>query len=84
MSTAPAWILHVDLDQFLASVELRRHPELAGLRILIVGLPVAQRDILEALHLIPDVVPEKDLFDDFPSLKNALPRVLAEIGAMRH
>lgn len=56
----------------------------AGLRILIVGLPVAQRDILEALHLIPDVVPEKDLFDDFPSLKNALPRVLAEIGAMRH
>ena len=54
-----------------------------GLRILIVGLPVAQRDILEALHLIPDVVPEKDLFDDFPSLKNALPRVLAEIGAMR-
>jgi SulP family sulfate permease len=50
-----------------------------GLRILIVGLPVAQRDILEALHLIPDVVPEKDLFGDFPSLKNALPRVLAEI-----
>jgi SulP family sulfate permease len=55
-----------------------------GLRILIVGLPVAQRDVLEALHLIPDVVPEKDLFDDFPSLKNALPRVLAEIGTMRH
>jgi sulfate permease, SulP family len=55
-----------------------------GLRILIVGLPVAQRDILEALHLIPDVVPEKDLFDDFPSLKNALPRVLAEIGGMKH
>ena len=54
-----------------------------GVRILIVGLPVAQRDILEALHLIPDVVPDKDLFDDFPSLKNALPRVLAEIGAMR-
>ena len=54
-----------------------------GLRILIVGLPVAQRDILEALHLIPDVVPEKDLFDDFPSLKNALPRVLAEIRATR-
>jgi SulP family sulfate permease len=50
----------------------------AGLRILIVGLPVAQRDLLETLHLVPDVVPEKDLFDDFASLKAALPNVLME------
>ena len=55
----------------------------AGLRILIVGLPVAQRDILKALRLVPDVVSEKDLFDDFLSLKDALPSVLAEIGTMR-
>jgi sulfate permease, SulP family len=55
----------------------------AGQRILMVGLPVAQRDILKTLHLVPDVVPEKDLFDDFLSLKNALPRVLAETGATR-
>lgn len=52
----------------------------AGVRTLIVGLPVAQFDILEALHVIPDVVPEKDLFPDFPSLKTALSRVLAEIS----
>ena len=56
----------------------------AGLRILIVGLPVAQLDILEALHVIPEVVPERDLFPDFLSLKTALPRVLAEIEAVRH
>jgi SulP family sulfate permease len=55
----------------------------AGQRILIVGLPVAQLDIMKTLHLVPDVVPEKDLFDDFLSLKNALPRVLAETGATR-
>jgi SulP family sulfate permease len=53
----------------------------AGQRILVVGLPLAQRDILERLHLIPDVVPENDLFDDFLSLKAALPRVLSEIEA---
>ncbi|WP_400996301.1 DNA polymerase IV [Agromyces sp. GXQ0307] len=31
-----SWVLHVDLDQFIAAVEVLRHPELAG-RPLIVG-----------------------------------------------
>ena len=36
MSAAPRWILHVDLDQFQAAVEMLRHPELIG-RAIIVG-----------------------------------------------
>src|SRR5690349_23593211 len=31
------WVLHVDLDQFIAAVEVLRRPELAGLPLIIGG-----------------------------------------------
>ncbi len=36
-TSASRWVLHFDLDQFLASVELRRHPELAGRPVIVGG-----------------------------------------------
>lgn len=33
----PAWVLHVDLDQFIAAVEVLRRPELAGLPLIVGG-----------------------------------------------
>ena len=52
-----------------------------GMRIVVVGLPVAPRDILEAICVIPELVSWEDLFADFAELKAALPKMLAEIGA---
>src|SRR5260221_10765283 len=37
MSSRTLWILHVDLDQFIAAVEVLRHPELRGRAVVIGG-----------------------------------------------
>lgn len=36
-ATARPWVLHVDLDQFIAAVEILRRPELAGLPVIVGG-----------------------------------------------
>jgi SulP family sulfate permease len=51
----------------------------AGARVLLVGLPVPQLDLLKRLQLIPAVVPESDVFGDFDALKRALPEKLKEL-----
>ena len=35
--TARPWVLHVDLDQFIAAVEILRHPELSGKPVIVGG-----------------------------------------------
>ncbi len=37
MGDARGWVLHVDLDQFVAAVEVLRHPDLAGRPVIVGG-----------------------------------------------
>ncbi|HET7476016.1 MAG TPA: DNA polymerase IV, partial [Dermatophilaceae bacterium] len=37
MPEPTAWVLHVDLDQFIAAVEVLRRPELAGRPVIVGG-----------------------------------------------
>jgi SulP family sulfate permease len=55
----------------------------AGVRLLLVGVPVAHLDLLKRLQVIPAVLPESDVFTDFEAVKKALPGRMEEMQAPR-
>ena len=54
--------------------------EAANLRVLLVGLPQSQIDRLEAMQVVPGLVPRENVFDKFEVFRRELPGIIAKLG----
>ena len=54
--------------------------EAANLRVLLVGLPQNQIDRLEAMQLVPGLVPRENVFDEFEAFRRELPGIIEKLG----
>jgi sulfate permease, SulP family len=54
--------------------------EAAGLKVLVVGLPQDQIDQLEAMHIVPTLLSEDNIFPSFERFKQRLPAIIEELS----
>ncbi len=54
--------------------------ESAALRVLLVGLPKSQIDRLEAMQVVPSLMPRENVFDNFETFRQALPGIIGKLG----
>jgi SulP family sulfate permease len=51
----------------------------ANLRVVLVGLPQSQIDRLEAMQLVPDLMPRENVFGKFEEFRRELPGILEKL-----
>jgi SulP family sulfate permease len=54
--------------------------EAANLQVFLVGLPQSQIDRLEAMQVVPNLVPRKNVFDKFEAFRRELPGIIEKLG----
>ena len=54
--------------------------EVANLRVFLVGIPQTQIDRLEAMQVVPDLVPREHVFDKFEAFRRELPGIIEKFG----
>ena len=77
-------ISYMDQTGIYALQESLTNLKRAGLRVVIVGITVANLDILRAFQVVPHVVAEEDIFENFAALKRELPAILQRFHAADH
>ena len=54
--------------------------EAANLRVFLVGLPQSQIDRLEAMQVVPNLVPRENVFNEFETFRRELPGIIEKLG----
>jgi hypothetical protein len=47
-------------------------------RVLLVGLPKSQIERLEAMQVVPGLMPRENVFDNFETFRQALPAIIGK------
>jgi SulP family sulfate permease len=53
--------------------------EAADLQVFLIGLPQSQIDRLEAMQVVPNLVPRENVFDKFEPFRRELPAIIAKL-----
>jgi SulP family sulfate permease len=54
--------------------------EAAELRVFLVGLPQNQVDRLEAMQVVPNLLPKENVFENFEAFRRELPGIIEKLG----
>ena len=73
-------VTYMDQSGIYALQDVLVDLEAAGLKVLIVGLPRDQIEQLEAMHIVPDLLSEENIFEDFDSFRQSLPAIVEALS----
>jgi SulP family sulfate permease len=73
-------VSYMDQSGIYALQDILVDLEAAGLKVFVVGLPQDQIDQLEAMHIVPTLLSEDNIFPSFERFKQRLPAILEELS----
>ena len=72
-------VTYMDQSGIYALQDVLIDLEAAGLKVLVVGLPQDQIEQLKAMHIVPDLLFEENIYQDFDIFKQRLPAIFEEL-----
>lgn len=77
-------VSYLDQSGLYALQDVITDLETIGLRVYLVGLPESLVDRLKSIHIVPHVMGEDRIFNDFDTFQKALPQLIDDLLAYEH